>query len=170
VAAAQGLDDVVLVAHSLGGFTAPLACARLPVSSLVLVNTMIPEPGESAGEWWEHVGFDQALREEDLRAGRDPETYDLMARFLHDVPADLAAESVQRGAEESEAVFASVLDLDAWPDVPTRVLVGSDEQFFPVPLQQRVARERLGVEPELIPGGHYVAISRPVELVDALLR
>jgi pimeloyl-ACP methyl ester carboxylesterase len=170
VEAARGLDDVVLVAHSLGGFTAPLACPRLPVSSLVFVNAMIPALGETAGDWWANVGSEQAMREADVRAGRDPDTYDMTARFMHDVPADLATASAQRNPDESEAVFASVFDLPAWPEVPTRVLVGTDEQFFPVELQQRVARERLGVEPELIPGGHYVAISRPIELVDALLR
>jgi alpha-beta hydrolase superfamily lysophospholipase len=32
---------VILVAQSLGGFSAPLACARVPVELLVLVNAMI---------------------------------------------------------------------------------------------------------------------------------
>jgi pimeloyl-ACP methyl ester carboxylesterase len=34
--------DVVLVAGSLGGFTAPLVCERIPVRELVLVNAMGP--------------------------------------------------------------------------------------------------------------------------------
>src|SRR4029077_18074014 len=44
--------DVVLVAQSLGGFTAPLVCQALPLAQLVLVNAMIPTPGERPGEWW----------------------------------------------------------------------------------------------------------------------
>src|SRR6188472_2860583 len=48
---AIGTRDVVLVAQSLGGFTAPLVCARVPVRMLVFVNAMIPVPGETAGEW-----------------------------------------------------------------------------------------------------------------------
>ncbi len=43
--------EVVLVAGSLGGFTAPLVCERVPVRDLVLVNAMIPNPGEIAGDW-----------------------------------------------------------------------------------------------------------------------
>ena len=35
----------MLVAQSLGGFTAPLVCDRVPVDLLVLLNAMIPEPG-----------------------------------------------------------------------------------------------------------------------------
>ena len=46
--------DVVLVAGSLGGFTAPLVCERVPVCELVLVNAMIPDPGETAYDWWAH--------------------------------------------------------------------------------------------------------------------
>ena len=38
--------DLVVVAHSLGGFTAPLVCARRPADLLVLVAAMIPAPGE----------------------------------------------------------------------------------------------------------------------------
>jgi pimeloyl-ACP methyl ester carboxylesterase len=66
-------------------------------------------------------------------------------------------------------VFGSVCDLAAWPDVPTTVVAGADDRFFPLALQQRVARERLGVEPRVVPGGHLVALSQPQALVDALL-
>ena|SRR5438876_813184 len=44
--------DLVLVAQSLGAFTATLVCDRLPVTLLVLVAAMVPKPGESPGEWW----------------------------------------------------------------------------------------------------------------------
>src|SRR5262245_38943528 len=39
--------DYVLVAQSLGGFTAPLVCERITPSALVLLNAMIPVPGET---------------------------------------------------------------------------------------------------------------------------
>jgi pimeloyl-ACP methyl ester carboxylesterase len=41
--------NLVLVAQSFGGFTAPLVCDRLPVDLLVLVAGMVPAPGEPAG-------------------------------------------------------------------------------------------------------------------------
>jgi len=55
--------EVVLVAGSLGGFTAPLVCARVPVCELVLINAMIPFPGETTGDWWAHTGA-QAAQDE----------------------------------------------------------------------------------------------------------
>jgi pimeloyl-ACP methyl ester carboxylesterase len=48
VAAAGDREQVVLVAQSMGGLSAPLACDRLAVTQLVLVNAMIPRPGETA--------------------------------------------------------------------------------------------------------------------------
>ncbi len=58
--------------------------------------------------------------------------------------------------------------LTAWPDVPTRVLVGRDDRLFPAAFQRHVARERLGIEANEIDGGHLVALSRPRELVERL--
>src|ERR1700735_4301969 len=42
-------SDVILVAQSLAGFTAPLVCVRVPVRVGVLVNAMLPKPGETGG-------------------------------------------------------------------------------------------------------------------------
>ena len=67
VAAAGALDDVTLVAQSMGAFSAPLTCDRLPVSELVLLNAMIPAPGETAGEWWGNTGQADAMRTNELR-------------------------------------------------------------------------------------------------------
>ena len=41
-------DDVVVVAQSFGGFTAPLVADLVPLRALVLVTAMIPAPGRRA--------------------------------------------------------------------------------------------------------------------------
>ena len=73
------------------------------------------------------------------------------------------------GQTESGTPFAEPWPLAAWPDVPTRVLAGRDDRFFPLDFQRRVARERLGLPVEEVPGGHLAALGHPVELVDRLL-
>src|SRR4051812_13658008 len=83
-------SDVVLVAGSLGGFTAPLVCERVPVRELVLVNAMIPVPGERARDWWAHTGAIEA-QEEAARVG-DYGPFDVGTYFLHDVDIAVAAE------------------------------------------------------------------------------
>jgi pimeloyl-ACP methyl ester carboxylesterase len=53
--------------------------------------------------------------------------------------------------------------------VTTRVIVGSDDRLFPLEFQRRVVRLRLGLEPEVMPGGHLLALSRPEELAERIL-
>jgi hypothetical protein len=43
-----------------------------------------------------------------------------------------------------------------------------DDRLFPAPFLRRVARERLGITPDEIDGGHTPALSRPKELADRL--
>jgi pimeloyl-ACP methyl ester carboxylesterase len=44
-------SEVVVVGHSLGGFTAPLMCVRISVDLLILVAAMMPSPGELFADW-----------------------------------------------------------------------------------------------------------------------
>ena len=131
----------------MGAFSAPLACDRLSVDWLVLLNPMIPLPGETAGEWWDNTGQAGAVRENDIREGRDPGAeFDLATAFFHDLPPEVLEQLFQsESAEPAESLFGVPFDLPVWPDVPTTVLAGRDDRFFPLDFQQRVARERLGL-------------------------
>ena len=164
-------DGLVLVAQSLGGFTAPLVCERVPVQQLVLVNAMTPKPGEPPGEWWEATGQEAARAEQAVREGRAPGGFDVLEDFFHDVPPDVVAEAMAAGEiDQSGTPFEKPWPLPAWPDVPTRFLQARDDRFFPLEFQRRVVAERLpGVAVEEVPGGHLNALSRPVELADALV-
>jgi pimeloyl-ACP methyl ester carboxylesterase len=170
VAAAAGVASPVLVAQSMGGFTVPLVARRLPAQLIVLVNAMIPRPGETGGAWWENTGQPKARAELAAAQGRVVgHDIDVMADFFHDVPADVTAEAMRRGdPPQSLAPFSCPWPLDGWPDVPTRVVAGRDDRLFPVEFQRRVAQERLGLPVDEVPGGHLVALSRPVELADRL--
>ena len=153
-AAAAGREDVIVVGHSLGGFTATLAAARIAPRALVLVSAMIPVPGESPGEWWENAGYGA------VETADDP--------YWHDVPADVAgrASALERGQEAKP--MAEPWPLDAWPDVPTRFLLLRDDRFFPPDFMRPLVRERLGIEPDELDGGHMVMLSRPRELAERL--
>ena len=160
-------SDVVLVAGSLGGFTAPLVCERVPVAELVFVNAMIPVPGETARDWWTHTGALEAQVEAARTGGYG--TFGFATYFLHDVDPYVAAEGERYQRLEADIAFTSTCDFAAWPDIDIRVLAGRDDRFFPVGLQLRVARERLGVEADVIPGGHVLPLVQPRLLADYLL-
>ena len=164
-----GHRDAVVVAQSMGGFTAPMACERVPVSLLVLVNAMIPVPGETAGDWWGNTGW-EAARIAAAQAGEYPAEVDLDSYFLHDVPADVVATGEGHNRPEAEIAFTQPCAIKRWPDVPTRVLAGEDERFFPLEFQRRVARDRLGIDVEAVPGGHLAALAHPAELTGQLTR
>lgn len=169
VEAVGGRTDVVLVAHSFGGFTAPLVADRLPVDLLVMLQAQIPSPGESPGEWWTNTGYGAARAEQDRRDGRDEDApEDPMDLVLHDTPRSLAAEFLTRQRHQSGTPFEKPWPLPAWPAVPTRVLLARDDRFFPLDLMQRLARERLGIEPEVMPGDHCPMLGHTEELADRL--
>jgi len=155
--------DPVVVAQSMGAYTGTLVAAEIPVRHLVLLNPMIPAPGETAGVWWEAVGQEQARRD----AGY--EDFDVDRDFFDGLPTDVVAELRKGGRNQSDASFAAPYPLTAWPDVPTTVVVGRDDRLFPLDLQRRVARERLGLPVVEVPGGHLNALSHPVEVADALV-
>lgn len=171
VDAAAGRGEVIVVGQSMGGFTAPLVAGRLPVTGLILVNAMIPAPGETGGAWWDNTGQEAARRANDDRDGRDPDGgFDPLVYFFHDVPPEVTAEGMAGAPEQTDTPFGQPWPLAAWPDVPTRVIAGRDDRFFPAGFQERVARERLGITPERVPGGHLVALSRPEELAEVVVR
>jgi pimeloyl-ACP methyl ester carboxylesterase len=162
-------DDLVVVAQSLGGFTAALVCDRLRVNLVVLVAAMVPVPGEAPGDWWDNTGWEPARRELLRRAGRAADEFDVIADFFHDVPADVVAEAMARGErDQSGTPLQKPWPLDAWPDVPTRFLLCNQDRFFPADFMRRVVRDRLGIEPDEIDSGHLPALAHPDELVERL--
>jgi Alpha/beta hydrolase family len=163
-----GRDDVMLVPMSLGGFTAPLVASAVPVRGIVFVNAMIPLPGETAGAWWDNTGA-SAARIASAEAKGYATEFDLDTYFLHDVPADVLADGEQQQRNEADAAFASVCDFESWPPVLMRAVAGADDRFFPAEFQRRVARERLGLETDELPGGHLMALAHPEPLAAYLV-
>ena len=150
--------DRVVVAHSFGGYTAPLVCERVGARLLVLVTAMIPTPGESAEEMFANTGYKQEEQED----GSD------LAVFYHDVPRDLAEEALSRGRVQSNTPWQEPWPLKTWPDVPVRYVLCRDDRVFPAGWVRRVVQDRLGITPDEIDSGHCAALSRPRELTDML--
>lgn len=168
--AAGHRGQLILVAQSMGGFTAPMVCERLPVDLMVLVAAMVPKPGESGGQWWENTGWQQAKDENDARAGRPVGgEFDLKRTFFHDVPPEVVEAAFIRGeTRQSGTPFARPWPVKRWPDVPTRFLLCRQDRFFPADFQRRVVRERLDLVPDEMDSGHLPALAHPVELAERL--
>ena len=162
-----GKPGVVLVAQSLAAFTAPMVSQ--PVAMIVLLNAMIPEPWETPGQWGDATGSGRARRAADEAAGRSGEL-DVETHFLHDLTTEARAVLAAAGPprEPARTLFLQPCAFRTWPDVPIKVLIGADDRLFPAGFQRRIAKARLGVDADEIPGGHLVALSNPVGLADRL--
>ncbi|TCB90077.1 alpha/beta hydrolase [Micromonospora zingiberis] len=149
-------SDLVVVGQSYGAFTAPLVADKLPVRLLVLLTPMIPRPGERPGDWWGNTGYrgTEGLTEEQ--------------QFYTGVPAEIVAAAAAHSREQVSAEWNEPWPLDAWPDVPTKVLIAREDRLFLADFQRRVAADRLGVVPDEIDGCHSVAFSHPQQLADRL--
>jgi pimeloyl-ACP methyl ester carboxylesterase len=150
--------DLVVVAQSFGGYTAPIVCSRVRATLLVLVAGMIPSPGESAEQMFASTHYHREQQDDSSE----------LSIFYHDVPPALAAEALAKGRRQSETPGKQPWPLAAWPEVPTRFLLCRDDRMFSASWLRRVVRDRLGMEPDEIDGGHTPALSRPRELADAL--
>ncbi len=74
--------DLVLMAQSFGGFTALLVRERVPVDLLVMLNAMVPSPGETPRNWWSNTGRARARPEQAERDGSEvPAVEDLRDAF-----------------------------------------------------------------------------------------
>ena len=171
IAAAGDREAPVLVAQSLGGFTAAAVAARIPVGLIVFVCAMVPKAGETAGEWWDATGQAAASRTAAKAEGRDPDApMDVVETFFHDVPQD-RVDALMAGPEprQSNRVFAESVG-DGWRKAPVRAIAGSLDRMFPLPMMRAQYRDRLGVEPDVIESGHMPACSRPEELAELIDR
>jgi len=143
----------IVVGHSLGGFTAPLACEELQSDGLVYLSAMIPVPGETFGDWWTNTGHDRETIPDEP--------------YFNLVPDNLAQEATNRERDQQGAWMSG-----PWPgnhpDVPTLGILCRDDLFFPRSFMRRQIRERLGIEPVEIPGGHYATLSNPDAVAAAL--
>jgi len=152
--------DLVVVAQSSGGFTAPLVCMQRPVELVVFVAGMIPSPGEKPDDYWANTHYPKTERS---AAASDP-----LELFYHDVPRALAEEALRRGRRQAETIGTQPWPLARWPDVAVRFLLGRDDRLFPAAWLRDVVRARLGIEPDEIDGGHCPALARPEALAATL--
>jgi pimeloyl-ACP methyl ester carboxylesterase len=164
-------DDLVLVGHSMSGLIIPVVAARRPLRRLVFLHTVLPQTGSSLA--------DQMATEPDMF---NPEMLTvppswwsdeaMVTHFLfHDCPPDVAHNAFARlQPPEGGMLMTEITPLRAWPDVPCSYILCRDDRTATPAWARRAARERLGIEPLEIPGGHCPMLSRPGLLADSLLQ
>ncbi|MBX6313503.1 MAG: alpha/beta hydrolase [Isosphaeraceae bacterium] len=166
-----GIEDLVLVGHSFAGLITPLVAARRPVQRLIFIHSLLPRPGLSVAD---QLAAEPDLFNPDMLATQGPwwEEEAIATRFLfHDCPAEVAHRAFARlRPMESQLAMTEVTPLEAWPGVPCAYILCTDDRTATPAWARRAARERLGVDPIEIPGGHCPFLSRPRQLAEVLER
>jgi pimeloyl-ACP methyl ester carboxylesterase len=173
VAALNGASgNLVVVGHSLGALVVPLVAARVPVRRMVMLAGIVGSPGASL----------QALAAEDadrdLPLGDDDLETDNEGRFrfsvsgarralFHDCPPDAADAAIAR-LRFQRSMWTQIADFDDWPNAEIVSITCTGDRIVNPAWSDRVARERFGVEPVHLPGGHSPFLARPSELSDIL--
>jgi pimeloyl-ACP methyl ester carboxylesterase len=168
-------EPVIVVGHSLGGLTIPLVPARRPVAGLVFVAAILPVPGEVAGAVLGPEAFSEGFDDlsvqqmaEDNGATSWPRDA-AIAAFYHDVPEPLVTEAVGLLRRQEWLPVQQEWPLAAYPEVPMRYVACADDRILDPGWQVRTARERLGIDADVLPGSHSPMLSRPAELADLLV-
>lgn len=156
--AVGGRPDVIVVGHSLGGFTAPLVCDAVRAVGLVYLSAMVPLPGETFTDWWSATGHDEETIPSDPAES-----------FFNGVPEQLADAARSHERDQQGEWMSEPWPAERHPDVPTRAILATDDRFFPAAFMRRQVRDRLGIEPIEIPGGHYAPLTQPAAIAAVLL-
>ena len=160
--------DVVVVGHSLGGFTAPLVAQERTVRRLVFLCTA-PVIGAGVAD--------------ELRARMVTDRYGAMVRFrdehgralmcagdawqgfYHDCDDDTAAWAIARLRPQSARPLSEPWPITVWPEVARSVILARDDRAVRLEAAQEAGRLILdGAEPIVIDGSHSPFLSRPAEL------
>ena len=169
------VDDPVVVAHSIAGLTAPLVAERRGLGGIVMLAAMIPIPGVSLND--QHDA-DRPPRAATSAGGRG---MDALGRsywsdrsraievLFNECDREVAESAAAKLEPQGQLPSTEPSPLSSWPPVPTSYLACAKDRLMDQDWSRDAPRERLGVEPRIIPGDHAPMLSRPEELAAALV-
>jgi pimeloyl-ACP methyl ester carboxylesterase len=168
----QQSDDIVLVAHSWGGYPVTGAVQQLKdrISRVIYYNAVVPAPGIPMID--ENESYAQMLRAA-IDASPDGSisvVLEQMPVLMHDQPEVLQKLVFELLVPQPGGYFLDALD---GPDVtalgvPATYILGEDDRTLARPGAEFAAR--IGLTPVMIPGSHETFLTRPDEVAEAILR
>ncbi|MEU9317266.1 alpha/beta hydrolase [Streptomyces sp. NPDC048295] len=174
---------VVLVGHSYGGSVISNAARGLDhVKALVFVAAFLPEEGESAvtlSEKFPGSTLGETLRPVPVTLPDGSRAADLYIdrsafhqQFAADVPEKTTAVMAATQRPVADAALAERASAPAWRDIPSWVLVATEDRNIPARAQIFMA-ERAKATVVTVDASHAVAVSRPgdvARLIDEAVR
>lgn len=170
-------EEVVVVAHSFGGLILPVVADRRPVSEVVYLAAFVAQPGRSFNQQvkaepdmfspaWRELARRQ-VTETDGSTRWPPDA--AIEAFYHDCDPSTAERAASRLRAQHWLVAEQTCPLDALPRVQTRYLACRNDRSVNAAWAVRTARERLGVEAEVLETSHSPMLANPDLLAQMLV-
>jgi len=169
----RGLTRVVLVGHSLGGFTLASVASRLRhrVLKMIFFSAVVPVRGSSMNDdnQTEIGEYVKASIEASLDGSIEIPLTGFREDLMRNQPEAVVKLIYSLLAPAPGGYFLDVYD---GPDVkslgiPVTYILAEDEGALPVPGREMAAR--VAVEPILVPGPHEAMLTHPDEVAQALI-
>jgi pimeloyl-ACP methyl ester carboxylesterase len=169
----RGLNDVVLVGHSMAGVTLPGVADAIPerLRRLVFVSCVVPAEGSSVLEALEY----SAVEEQAAAVSRDVEPESTLdadlaeAIFCNDMDDEQRVWTIARLVPDAPGVIVEPVDLRGLRRAVPRTWVRLLQDAILPPPKQDVFIERVGgCDVVDIDAAHMAMISRPKELATVL--
>lgn len=173
----NGMDGLggplVLVGHSLGAMTIPLAAEQHQVETLIFLCGVVPRLG--GGPWDDGPEMGAPGIYDPLLEGEDgsttwPTLESATAALYNDCgAADAAWAFAQLRAQNSSSLWGSPYPLLAWPQARRVSIVGTADRAVTLAWSRHVAATRLCVPAIELASGHSPMLSQPALLADTLI-
>jgi pimeloyl-ACP methyl ester carboxylesterase len=164
-------EPPLVVGSSLGGVTACVFAARHPVRALVTVNAVVPWPRRAITADMADLPQPEFLQSIDYNPDGSttfrPEA--AVELVFHESEPEIAHEAAARLRRQAGLPFTEPCPFDALPDVPRMGVTSGEDRLLRPEWLERAIRERLGIEPRLLPGDHTPMLSKPDRLAELLL-
>jgi hypothetical protein len=159
--------EVVCVAHSVSGMYLPIVAQQWRPRRMIFLAALIPQAGRSVIEQFnaDPSMFNPAW------IGKNPMDDSVALEFVyHDCPTNRIVWALStRVFFYAKKAMEEQCSLSVWPPVPASYIACLDDRTIAPAWQIRAARERLNVEPCVLPGGHCPNVSRPEALAKLLI-
>lgn len=162
-------EPVVVVGHSIAGWTAMQLPDRIPVAGIVYLCSVINlPPGEYADEPLPAIAADPAdwVPDETGLITMAPDA--ARKYFYHDLEPALADEAIAHLVRQSVAGIVGPTSRPTLPAVATAYIKASEDAALSDAWATWAARLLTGRDALLIEGSHSPMLSRPKELADLL--
>ena len=165
---------VTVVGHSLAGLVLARLAELRPADRYVFVSATVPLPGHSFAE---QFGVEPIKAEPDMHATATdelersywPDPQRAIAGLYDDCPPELGRWAASRLRPQARAAPREPFASERLPRLDGGFVVCRDDRMFDPSWLRAAARERLGIEPVELDGGHSPMLSRPGELAEVLV-